>query len=138
VLQLNVCSKRFVEHFAGLSLSTRSIGHGLFDADDLMALGALAEEVTSAIHLVPWPKPTRVRQFWLFHALSFPQAGLLGYQKGREEISPLSSISRHLDSAGSPTAPVTSESDSWLRHSDRAKKPPLGEPRSIQSDLTLI
>jgi putative transposase len=69
-LQLNVFAKRFKEHFTGLSLSTRSIGHGLFDADDLMALGALAEAMTSAIHLVPWPKRTHVGQFWLLHTLS--------------------------------------------------------------------
>jgi hypothetical protein len=79
VLQLNVSAKRLGEHFIRLSQGAWSIGQGLFDADDLMALRALAEEVTSAIHLVPWSKPTRVRQFWLFHALSFPQAGRLGY-----------------------------------------------------------
>ena len=53
VLQLNVCAKRFIEHFAGLLLSTRSFGHDLFDADDLMALRALAEAMTGAIHFVP-------------------------------------------------------------------------------------
>ncbi|GEM_PF-6408931 len=57
VLQLNVCAKRFIERFIGLLPGTRSIGHGLFDADDLMALGALAEAVTGAIHFVPWSKP---------------------------------------------------------------------------------
>jgi hypothetical protein len=60
VLQLNVCAKRLMEHFTGFSLSTRSIGHGLFDADDLMALRALAEAMAGAIHFVPWSKPTRV------------------------------------------------------------------------------
>ena len=38
VLQLNVRAKRFIKRFVGLSQSTRSIGHGLFDADDLTAL----------------------------------------------------------------------------------------------------
>src|ERR1035438_5455785 len=79
VLQLNVCAKRFIEHFAGLLLSTRSFGHDLFDADDLMALRALAEAMTGAIHFVPWTKPTNVGQFWLFHAPSFPHARRFGY-----------------------------------------------------------
>ena len=67
MLQLNVCAKRFMEHFTGFSLSTGSIGHGFFDADDLMALRALAEVMTGAIHFVPWSKPTRIGQFWFFH-----------------------------------------------------------------------
>ena len=67
VLQLNVCAKRFIEHFSGFSLSTRSVGHGFFDADDLMALRALPEAMTSAIHFVLWSKPTRIGQFWFFH-----------------------------------------------------------------------
>jgi|ERR1022692_637633 hypothetical protein len=79
VLQLNVCAKRFVEHFTGLSLGTRSVGHGLFDADDLMALRTLAEAMTGAIHFALWSKPTNVGQFWFFHALSFPQDGRFGY-----------------------------------------------------------
>jgi len=73
VLQLNVRAKRFIEHFAGLLLSTRSIGHGLFDADDLMAIRALAKAMTGTIHFVPWSKPTHVGQFWLFHTPSLPQ-----------------------------------------------------------------
>jgi hypothetical protein len=72
VLQPNVCAKRFVEHFTGLSPGTRAIGHGLFDADDLMALRALAEAMTRAIHFLFWPEPSHVDQLWLFHALSFP------------------------------------------------------------------
>src|SRR6266849_7382789 len=79
VLQLNVCTKRFVQHFTGFSQSTRAVGHGLFDADDLMALRALAEAMTRAIHFVLWPKPSHVGQFWLFHAPSFPQARGFGY-----------------------------------------------------------
>ena len=71
--------KRFIEHFTGLWLSTRSIGHGLFDADDVMALRALAEAMTGAIHFVPWSKPAHVGQFWLFHTASFPQARRFGY-----------------------------------------------------------
>src|SRR5438876_6055412 len=72
VLQLNVRAKRFIEHFIGLWLRTLCISHGLFDADDLMPLGALAEAMTGAIHFVPWSKPTHVGQFWFFHADSFP------------------------------------------------------------------
>jgi hypothetical protein len=67
VLQLNVCAKSFMEHFSGFSLCTRSIGHGFFDADDFMALRALAEAMTGAIHFVLWSKPTRIGQFWFFH-----------------------------------------------------------------------
>jgi hypothetical protein len=44
-----------------------------------MALRALAEAVAGAIHLVPWPKPTSVGQFWPFHAVSFPQAGQIDH-----------------------------------------------------------
>jgi hypothetical protein len=62
-----VCAKSFMEHFSGFSLSTRSIGHGFFDADDVMALRALAEAMTGAIHFVLWSKPTRIGQFWFFH-----------------------------------------------------------------------
>jgi hypothetical protein len=73
VLQVNVSAKRFVQHFTGFSQSTRAVGHGLFDADDFMALRALAEAMTRAIHFVLWPKPSHVGQFWPFHASSFPQ-----------------------------------------------------------------
>jgi hypothetical protein len=62
-----------MEHFSGFSLSARSIGDGLRDADDLIAPRAPAEVVTSAIHFVPWSKPSHVRQFWIFHTLSLPQ-----------------------------------------------------------------
>ena len=79
MLQLNVCAKYFIERFIGFLHSARPIGHGLFDADGFVALRALAEAVTGAIHLVPWPKPTYVGQFWLFHAVSFPQAGQLDH-----------------------------------------------------------
>jgi hypothetical protein len=72
VLQLNVCAKRFKEHFTGLSVSTRSIDHGLFDADDLIALRALAEAMTRAIHSVPWPKPNPRRSILAFSYLQFP------------------------------------------------------------------
>jgi hypothetical protein len=79
VRQFNVCAKRFIELFAGLLLSTRSLGHGLFDADDLMTFRTLAEAMTGSIHFIPWPKPSRLGQFWLFHAPSFPQARRFGY-----------------------------------------------------------
>jgi hypothetical protein len=75
VLQLNVCAKRLIEHFTGFCLRILCISHGLFDADDLVALRALAEAMTGAIHFVPWPKPTHGDQFWFLHADSFPQAG---------------------------------------------------------------
>jgi hypothetical protein len=35
--------------------------------------------MTGSIHFIPWPKPTRLGQFWLFHAPSFPQARRFGY-----------------------------------------------------------
>ena len=69
----SVCAKRFMEHFTGFSLRARSIGDGLCDADDLIALRAPAEVVTRAIHFVPWSKPSHIRQFWIFHTLSLPQ-----------------------------------------------------------------
>ena len=75
VLQLNVCAKRCIEHFIRFWLRILRIRDRLFDADDLMALGALAEAMTGAIHFVLWSKPTHVGQFWFFHADSFPQAG---------------------------------------------------------------
>jgi hypothetical protein len=75
VLQLNVCAKRLIEHFIGFWVRILYISHGLFDADDLVALRAFAEAMTGAIHFVPWPKPTHGDQFWFFHADSFPQAG---------------------------------------------------------------
>jgi hypothetical protein len=64
-----VCAKGCMEHFTGFSPSARSIGDGLRDADDLIALRAPAEVVTSAIHFVLWPKPSHFRQFWIFHEL---------------------------------------------------------------------
>jgi len=82
VLQLNVYAKRFIEHFTGFSLSTPPSGRGLFDADDLIAVRALAEAMTGAIHFVLWPQPARTGQFWFFHAPSVPQARRLGYPCG--------------------------------------------------------
>ena len=79
MLQLNVCAKCFIERFIGLFPGARPIGHGLFDGDGFIALRALAEPVTGAIHLVPRPKPTYMRQFWTFHAVTFPQAGHLDH-----------------------------------------------------------
>jgi hypothetical protein len=75
VLQLNVSVKRFIEHFIGFWVGILWTGHCLFDADDLMALRALANAMTGAIHLVLWSKPTHVDQFWFFHADSFPRTG---------------------------------------------------------------
>ena len=74
MLQLCVHAKRFIEHFSSFRLCILSIGHDFFDADDLMALGTLAEAMTGAIHFVLWSKPTHVGKFWLFHASSFPHA----------------------------------------------------------------
>jgi len=74
VLQPNVCAKCFIQPFIGFWLRIPCISHGLFDADDLMALRALAEAMTGAIHFVLWSKPTDVGQFLFFHADSFPQA----------------------------------------------------------------
>jgi hypothetical protein len=67
VLQLNVRAKRFVEHFIGFGLRILHIRHGLFDTDDLIALRALAETMTGAVHFVPRSKPTNVVQLWFFH-----------------------------------------------------------------------
>jgi hypothetical protein len=42
-----------------------------------MALRTIAETMetmTGAIHFVPWPKPSRVEQFCIFHVLGFPPA----------------------------------------------------------------
>jgi len=77
VLQFSVRAKRLIEHFISFRLRVLCIGHDFFDADDLMALGTLAEAMTGTIHFVLWSKPTHVGKFWLFHASSFPQAGLL-------------------------------------------------------------
>ena len=79
MLQLNVRAKRFVQRFIGFLPSARPVGDGLFDADGFIALRALAEAMTGAIHFVPWSKPTHVGQFWPFHAVSFPQAGQLDH-----------------------------------------------------------
>ena len=73
MFQLNVCAKRLIERSTCFSLSARPIGHGLFDADDLMAVRAFAETMTGTIHFAPWPQPTGVDQFGFFHTLSLPQ-----------------------------------------------------------------
>ena len=72
VFQLNVRAKRFIEHFISFRLRILCISHNLFDADDIMALRALAETMTRAIHFVLWSKPTHVGQFWFLHASSVP------------------------------------------------------------------
>ena len=63
---------RASHRFGKCSASARPIGHGLFDADGFIALRALAEAVTGAIHLVPRPKRTYIGQFWTFHVVTFP------------------------------------------------------------------
>jgi hypothetical protein len=47
-----VCAKSFIDHFGGFWLRILCISHGLFDADDLIALRAFAEAMTGAIHFV--------------------------------------------------------------------------------------
>ena len=74
VLQLNVCAECFIEHFSRFCLRIPCIGHGFFDADDLMTLGAFAEVMTGTIHFFLGSKPTHVGQFWFFHFPSVPQA----------------------------------------------------------------
>ena len=80
-----------MKHFTRFCLGTRPISHGLFDADNLAAARALAEAMTGAIHFVPWPKPTRISQFGLFHIASFPQAARLSQPSGNL-IDPLPAI----------------------------------------------
>jgi hypothetical protein len=79
VFQLDVRAEYLIEYFPGFLLGLSSIGFGLFDADNLMALGTLADEMTGAIHFVFRAKPTHVGQFWFLHAHSFPLAELFGY-----------------------------------------------------------
>jgi hypothetical protein len=79
VFQLDVGTEYLVEYFPGFLLRLLSIGFGLFDTDNLTALGTLADEMTGAIHFVLGPKPTHVGQFWFLHAHSFPLAELFGY-----------------------------------------------------------
>jgi hypothetical protein len=67
VLQLNVCVKRFIDHFIGFLLRILCTIHRLFDTDDLIALRALAEEMTGAVHFVLWSKPRYVDQFRCCH-----------------------------------------------------------------------
>jgi hypothetical protein len=83
-----------MKHFTGFYLSIRSVGHGLFYADDLTAARALAEAMTGAIHFVPWPKPTRISQFWFFHAPSFPQAERFGYPVDIQAAPPPCGLAR--------------------------------------------
>ena len=79
VFQLDVRTEYLVEYFPGFLLRLSSIGFGLFDADNLTALGTPADEMTGAIHFVLGAKPTHVGQFWFLHAHSFPLAELFGY-----------------------------------------------------------
>jgi hypothetical protein len=95
VFQLGVCAKRLIEHFVSLSLSTRSIGHGFFDADDLMALRALAEAMTGAIHFISWSKPTYIGQFWSCHMASFPQVVALRQAFESDLLNGQMSVHRH-------------------------------------------
>jgi len=71
VFQLNVCAEYLIEYSPGFLLRLRSIGFGLFDADDLTALGTFAEEMTGAIHFVLGAKPAHVGQFWFLYTPSF-------------------------------------------------------------------
>jgi len=57
---------------ACLSQGTRSIGQGLFDADDLTALRTLAETMTGAIHFVPLVQAIRGRSILAFSCPQFP------------------------------------------------------------------
>jgi hypothetical protein len=84
MFQLNVCAEYLIEYFPGFWLRLLSIGFGLFDTDDLTALGTFAEEMTGAIHFVPGAKPTHVGQFWFLHAPSFPLAEPFGYPFGNQ------------------------------------------------------
>ena len=84
--QLNVCAEYVIEYFPGLLLRLQSIGFGLFDTDDLTALGTFAEEMTRAIHFVPGAKPTHVGQFWFLHAPSFPLAEPFSYPCGNQTV----------------------------------------------------
>ena len=74
MFQLNVSAECLIECFTGFLLRLLSIGFGLFDTDDLTALGTFAEEMTGAIHFVPGAKPTHIGQFRFVHAPSFPLA----------------------------------------------------------------
>ena len=65
--KLNVFSKRFREHFSGFRLGVLGICDGFFNADDVMAFGALAEVMTGVIHFYPWSKPSHMGQFWCSH-----------------------------------------------------------------------
>jgi hypothetical protein len=72
VLQVGVFAKRFKEPFIGFPQSARPIGHGFFDADNLLALRALAKAMTGAVHFVLRPKPTYIRQLWFVHLAALP------------------------------------------------------------------
>jgi len=67
VFNCNMRAKQFIEHFGGLCLRTLCICHSLFDADNFVAFGALAEAMTSAVHLYPWSQPPHVGQFGRSH-----------------------------------------------------------------------
>ncbi len=72
MLQLVVCTKCFIDPFGGFRLRTLGIGHGLFDAYNLTALRALAEQMTSIIHFNSRSKPFDIGQFGFFHDIRFP------------------------------------------------------------------
>src|ERR1700681_3947670 len=84
MFQLNVYAEYLIEYFSGFLLRLLSIGFGLFNTDDLTALGTFAEEMTGAIHFVPGAKPTHVGQFWFLHAPSFPLAEPFSYPCGNQ------------------------------------------------------
>ena len=72
VFEPNVCAKHFIESFSGFDLRTLCICHNLFDADDLVTCGALAEAMTGVIHFYPRSKPIHIGQFWCSHCSQFP------------------------------------------------------------------
>ncbi len=100
VLQLNVCAKRFREHFRRFWLRIPCISHGLFDADDLKAFRAFTEVMTRTIHFFLGPKPTHVGQFWFFHAPSFPQAGELCQPEIQTPVYPGARVSINAQDSG--------------------------------------
>lgn len=73
--QLNVCAKSFTERFIDFLPTTPSVGHGLFDADDLVTSRTLAEAVTGTVHFAPWSESINGGQFWLSHTLVSARRG---------------------------------------------------------------
>src|ERR1035437_521177 len=109
MFQLNVCAEYLIEYFPGFLLRLLSIGFGLFDTDDLTALGTFAEEMTGAIHFVPGAKPTHVGQFWFLHAPSFSLAEPFSYRCGNQtdplpnlSVTWITSVWAHLDNLDWP------------------------------------